>query len=181
MTDIVQTASEVEIYRDLIKIGIPALVGLAGGLLGGYLPYRIQKAKLDAESVQKDKKYHREQLTELIDNLSVFSGDLSSYISILISMPREPDEQYNNLVKEMAIRMYSSESKFIKARILAGFLGGSSVVEKMNAFNLQSSNTLKVLLINSPSGREKWGDSLKELKNSELELMDAIHEVMSSN
>src|SRR5690606_32979052 len=73
MDDIATRSAEIELYSDLVKIGVPALTGLLGGLIGGLIPYFLEKRKLREAERREAREYWRKQVGELIDCLSDFS------------------------------------------------------------------------------------------------------------
>ncbi|WP_432462920.1 hypothetical protein [Agarivorans sp. QJM3NY_33] len=72
---------EIELYKDAIKIGVPAIVGLMAGLI----PYLIERKKVSVQRLIENEKGRRELIISFSEALSIYIGSSSAYISYLLS------------------------------------------------------------------------------------------------
>ena len=177
MENLVDKTAELEVYKDLIKIGIPAIIGLLGGLSGGYFPYRIQSAKLKEESKQKRIEFKRIQVLDLIDCFSIFNGNLSAYNSMLISGDGSSGDEYQDKAHQLAYQLLDSETKLVKAKAIAGLLGYPKIIEKLDDFDKQASATIKILLDPRIQNQPNKQPSLDLLRSKQVELLKLLGDI----
>jgi hypothetical protein len=79
MDNIATNVAEIELYKDIVKIGIPALLGLFSGLI----PFFLEKNKLKESTLKEKQEFRNKQVIELIECFSIFSGNLSAYLTII--------------------------------------------------------------------------------------------------
>lgn len=162
---------EIELYRDLIKIGIPALVGLLSGSIIGLIPYFLEKQKIKNSNSREDIQFRRLQTVSLIDSLSEFSGNLNRYISLKITRGRD-DDGYKRMLAEASNELLASEFKLNRAIAIAGMLGCDSLVEKLTEYDIQASKTINSV---NNTGQTDTIDSLKQLHS---ELIGSLSELL---
>ena len=145
MDSVINSTAEIEAYKDLIKIGIPALVGLLGGLIGGYFPYSIQKSKIEDEKRRENADFKRKQLCELLNCFSIFSGSLFSYCYILLTKESNNGAGIDAKVTELGVEMLSNEVHLVKSKVISGLLGHPDIVSKIIEFDELASETIQIL------------------------------------
>lgn len=175
MDDIATRSAEIELYSDLVKIGVPALTGLLGGLIGGLIPYFLEKRKLREAERREAREYWRKQVGELIDCLSDFSGTLFAYISMLRSSSFNGGEEFDSKLSNAAGQMLKREVRLKKARAIAGMMGRASVVSAIDEFDRQASESIKVLVEGIRGTAEPAVELLKE---KERRLLSALNELL---
>ncbi|WP_119968125.1 hypothetical protein [Shewanella japonica] len=172
MESVVNNVAEIEAYKDLIKIGIPALFGLLGALVGGLFPYRLQKAKLADEKRRENAEFNKKQICELIDCFSKFSGSLFAYCNILLSKQNNNGVGIDSKVTEFGSMMLENEINLVKSKAIAGFLGHSDIVSKIVEFDELASETIQILL--KPNNDKSC---IGKLRTKEADLVNMLSKV----
>ena len=173
MESVVNNVAEIEAYKDLIKIGIPALCGLLGVLVGGFFPYRLQKAKLADEKRRENAEFNKKQICELLNCFSKFSGSLFSYCNILLSKQSNYGEGIDSKVTELGVEMLSNEVHLVRSKAILGFLGHPDIVSKILEFDELASETIQILL--KPANDTK--SCISKLRAKEAELINMLSKV----
>jgi hypothetical protein len=119
------TPEEIELYKDAIKIGVPALVGLLAGLV----PYFIERRKVNIQQEIEREKSRKEIIFKFSDALSKYLGSSSAYISYLVSSEHNGGDEWNKKVSKSATEMLEGEIDRIRAKALAGLIGNSDVID----------------------------------------------------
>lgn len=175
MDDIATRSAEIELYSDLVKIGVPALTGLLGGLIGGLIPYFLEKRKLREAERRETREYWRKQVGELIDCLSDFSGTLFAYISMLRSSSFSGGEEFDSQLSKAAMQMLEREIRLKKARAIAGMMGRVSVVNAIDDFDKQATESIGILV---RGVRDTAEPTVELLKEKERALLLSLNELL---
>ena len=131
MEHIATSAAELELYKDMVKIGIPAIAGIAAGLI----PYALEKIKIKNTEYKDQQDFKNNQAVELVNSLSEFSGVLSSYISILGSTHIDNSDHFKVFSKKGMEEFNSSYKLLAKSKAIAGLLGQHDLVTKIESYH----------------------------------------------
>ncbi|PMG43513.1 hypothetical protein BCU91_05135 [Shewanella sp. 10N.286.52.B9] len=157
---------EIELYKDAVKIGFPAFAGL----IAGFIPYLLERSKVKQEEKSNNQNFRRAKINELIDCFSSFSGKLYGYTSHLLSIGMYPEKSQVETLKTSGFDMLSQESNLSKAKAIAGLLGNSEIVNKVNEFDTQATETINTLN-NSKALKEQKLESIRLLRIKETEFI----------
>ncbi|MCP4552953.1 MAG: hypothetical protein GY834_13140 [Bacteroidetes bacterium] len=167
------TPDEIELYKDIVKIGIPALAGLLAGLI----PYVLERNKLHQEAVREGREFKRNQIIELIDCFSKFSGNLSAYISRLLSMKYSGGEKFYSKLVCSGDNVLLNEVNLTKAKVISGLIGGNQLVEAFHEYDRQTSAVINLLAKPEGISDDKKKQVVAELKKKENELIVMFNEL----
>lgn len=135
------TPEEIELYKDAIKIGIPALVGLLAGLV----PYFIERRKIGIQKQIESEKSRKEIILQFSDALSKYLGSSSAYISYLLSSEHNGGDEWDEKVAKSATKMLEDEVDRTRAKALAGLIGNSDVIDLLLEHDSAVSNVISLL------------------------------------
>jgi hypothetical protein len=168
MSDVVNNAAEIQLYSDLIKIGIPSLVGILATLSTGIIPLLMEKSKQKESINIENRTFRREKITELITLLSDYSGSLSHHLSARRSLKSYHHDDIKKQVSNTGFEYFSNLSKLKKAIAIAYLLNEPSIGEKIQSFDDQICVSLNFLFQNDDheaSEAELNRSKLKKLEN----------------
>ncbi|EOK5734527.1 hypothetical protein ACWOUW_004267 [Vibrio vulnificus] len=118
---------EIELYKDAIKIGLPALFGFLAGLV----PFVIEKSKSAALEKIESEKNKRELVLQFSDALSTYFGNSSAYIIFLMSKQNNGGEEWDKRFQRASDRHLESEIDRVKTKTLAGVIGNDEVINAL--------------------------------------------------
>lgn len=161
---------EIELYKDIAKIGIPALFGFLAGLI----PYLLERSKI-SEGIRVEKiEFQRAQVIELIEAFSLFSGSFRSFTSLLFAKQHNSPEEFGEKLFTYAENMFSHESNLAKAKAISGLLGKSNLVSKFAEYDIQASLVTHILSSESRENKELGKVELQKLKGIENDIFNSL-------
>ena len=173
MEEISVQIARLEVWSDLVKIGVPALVGLISGLVVGLVPYFIERQRLKDLRREEALKFRRDQVSDLIDSLSIFSGHLYRYVSAQQSLFHNHNEAIEEYVSQAGQEMLANEYCLKKARAIAGLIGKKELSDSLEEYDRQTTATIKSLIKRVPDPEESI-DSLKRVERRVLDNLDQL-------
>jgi hypothetical protein len=174
MENIATTAAEIELYKDMVKIGVPALFGFLAGLT----PFMLEKTKMKETRRKENLEFRNTQVIELIDCFSKFSGNLSVFMSFVLSKEHNRGEIFDAKLSAASDEMLANEVGLKKAKALAGLLGNAELIKIFEEFDKLVSIALNAL---QDPIRENWSNkdpAISNLKNKENEVIKALSSLM---
>ena len=167
--------TKLQLYSDLIKIGIPSLAGLLAGLI----PFFIERKKSNA-LLQRDKFLsEKDNSLLLIEKISEFTKVVDVYIADMCH-ELSFDEYERFLAHKKAydknINHVGSNIKY--ARMLAISLDLSEVADKIQIYSKSFSGAVAALISKEPSKRI---NALEILRKSEDEMVNAMDIIAKKN
>lgn len=178
MDELTIMAAKIELLNDLVKIGIPALIGI----VSGFIPYFIEKRKFSFKQQQDLIMYKRERMSELIDVLSVYSGIMYKHLTLVKNytaadpqdyMSLDEHEEYLNNVKKSSSELLVNDFKLKKAKAIIGVLGSKKVYGLIVSYE-KSSNELLSSILNDSDDIEIKVNAFKEAENLVLGSLDDV-------
>ncbi|EOE6055827.1 hypothetical protein HPY06_14575 [Vibrio cholerae] len=133
---------EIELYKDALKIGIPALVGLSAGLV----PYFIEKRKVAIQKTIEDDKAKRALVISFAEALSEYQGSSRAYISYLVSSRYNAGEGWGEIIGSASQKMADNEVNRVKAKSLAGIVGNTEVVNALLEYDKCITDVMSLLV-----------------------------------
>ena len=176
MDEMTVQVARIELWSDLIKIGIPAVAGLVSGLIVGLVPYFIERRRLDNASQQENINFYRGKITDLVDALALFSGHLYRYISALQSSMINSNDVSDEYASHSGQEMLANEYYLKKARAIAGLIGAKKLLASLEEFDGQASKAIQVLIKRGPGDPE---DAVRQLKVAEKRVMSDLDYLLS--
>ncbi len=176
MDEVANRAAEIELYADIVKIGIPAITGLLGAFIGVLATLLIEKSRINAAAKRERQEFYRQQIANLINDLSEFSGSLFTYISLLSSRKYNHSEALESKITESGIEMLSKNIHLKKAKVALCILNHSEITELLDAYDEQASIAIDTILHSSKQNAEP---AIKILKLSEKKLFKSLHVLLS--
>lgn len=176
MDEIANRAAEIELYSDIVKIGFPAIAGLLGAFIGSIATFIIEKNRINATEIRERQEFHRQQVTNLINNLSDFSGAVFTYISLLLTKRHNYSEELENKITESGLDMLSKNTNLKKANVALCILNHSEITDFLDAYTEQVNITIDILLHPSNPNPEL---PIKDLKTREKELFKSLTALFS--
>ena len=163
--------NEIELYKDIVKIGVPALVGLMAGLI----PYFLERKKLQHESDRENRKFRRDQIVTLIDCYSQFAGNLSTLISMLLSKKFNGGDQFELELNQCRNKMFSNEVNLKKAKAIAALLDNSQLVNLFNEYDHSVSAAINLLGHPERKTDQEKEQTINTLRKKESELINLLN------
>lgn len=165
---------EIELYKDVIKIGVPAIVGLLAGLI----PYLIERKKVSVQKQMESEKGRREIIISFSEALSKYIGSSSAYISYLLSSKFNGGEEWEKMVTESAKRMLENEVDRTRAKALSGIIGNSQVVNSILEYDKYIGEVISLLAHPKRTDEQEKNQALEKMKKSEKELLYALGTIL---
>jgi hypothetical protein len=154
---------EIDLYKDLIKIGVPGVIGLLAGLV----PYLIERKKLTSMQDLEKLKAHQDLILQFTDTISVYIGSSSAYIAYLRSRDLNRGEKWNDAVSNAAKRMLEHEVERSKCKTLAGIIGNAEVLDKLVDYDQSVTTVLALLATNLHSEKDLLEEKILCMKEKE--------------
>lgn len=161
---------EIELYKDAIKIGVPAIVGLMAGLI----PYLIERKKVSVQRLIENEKGRRELIISFSEALSKYIGSSSAYISYLLASEFNRGEEWEERVLESATKMLENEVDRTKAKALSGLLGNTKVIDFILEYDKYVGEVISLLAHPKRTEEEEKNQAIGRMKESEKELLYAL-------
>jgi hypothetical protein len=161
---------EIELYKDAIKIGVPAIVGLMAGLI----PYLIERKKVSVQRLIENEKGRRELIISFSEALSKYIGSSSTYISYLLSSEFNGGEEWEGRVSESAKKMLENEVDRTKTKALSGLLGNTKVIDSILEYDKYVGEVISLLAHPKRTEEEEKNQAINRMKESEKELLYAL-------
>jgi hypothetical protein len=161
---------EIELYKDAIKIGVPAIVGLMAGLI----PYLIERKKVSVQRLIENEKGRRELIISFSEALSKYIGSSSTYISYLLSSEFNGGEEWEGRVSESAKKMLENEVDRTKTKALSGLLGNTKVIDSILEYDKYVGEVISLLAHPKRNEEEEKNQAINRMKESEKELLYAL-------
>jgi hypothetical protein len=161
---------EIELYKDAIKIGVPAIVGLMAGLI----PYLIERKKVSVQRLIENEKGRRELIISFSEALSKYIGSSSAYISYLLSSEFNGGEEWEGRVSESAKKMLENEVDRTKTKALSGLLGNTKVIDSILEYDKYVGEVISLLAHPKRTEEEEKNQAINRMKESEKELLYAL-------
>jgi hypothetical protein len=161
---------EIELYKDAIKIGVPAVVGLMAGLI----PYLIERKKVSVQRLIENEKGRRELIISFSEALSKYIGSSSAYISYLLSSEFNGGEEWGERVSESAKKMLENEVDRTKTKALSGLLGNTKVIDSILEYDKYVGEVISLLAHPKRTEEEEKNQAIGRMKESEKELLYAL-------
>ncbi|WP_305858099.1 hypothetical protein [Balneatrix alpica] len=165
---------EVELYKDAIKIGVPAIIGLLAGLV----PYLIERKKISSQMLMEKERSRREIIISFSEALSKYIGSSSAYISYLLSSEFNGGEEWEKRVSASAAKMLSNEVDRTRAKALAGIIGNSNVIDSILFYDRCVSDVISLLAHPKRTNKEEKKILLEKMKESEKKLLYALGKLL---
>ncbi len=165
---------EIELYKDAIKIGVPAIVGLLAGLV----PYLIERKKVSSQRLMEAEKSRREVIITFSEALSKYIGSSSVYISYLLSSEFNGGEEWEKRVSESSEKMLENEVDRTRAKALAGIIGNSNVIDSILLYDRCVSDVISLLTHPKRTDEEEKNVLLEKMKESEKKLLYALGKLL---
>ncbi|WP_417864272.1 hypothetical protein [Vreelandella venusta] len=173
MEDIAVQIAQLEFWSDFTKMAIPGLIGLLTDVATGVIPYFVEVRRLEDKRQQDESLFRREKMSELIDSLSIFSGNLMRYLSVLKSAVHDQDAQFNDFLRSSGQELLQNEYHLKKARAIAGMLGSQSLSDLLASYDKKASEVVRYAIKNM--GNYKNDDIFEDLKNIEKDVMEKLN------
>ena len=164
------TPDEIELYKDIAKIGIPALFGFLAGLI----PHFLERSKLSENSRREKVEFQRKQVIELIEAFSRFSGNFRAYISLLYSKEHNSGEEFGEKLFSYAEKMFSHEVDLTRAKAISGLLGKTDLVKKLAEYDNQASILSSIVASEKREAKELARIELEKFKIIEGEVFNCL-------
>ena len=168
------TPEEIELYKDAIKIGVPAIVGLMAGLI----PYLIERKKVSVQRLIENEKGRRELIISFSEALSKYIGSSSAYISYLLSSEFNGGEEWGKRVSESATKMLENEVDRTKAKALSGLIGNTKVIDSILEYDKYVGEVISLLAHPKRTEEEEKNQAVGRMKDSEKELLYALGKLL---
>ncbi|PKG59213.1 hypothetical protein, partial [Shewanella sp. GutDb-MelDb] len=133
---------EIELYKDAIKIGVPAIVGLSAGLI----PYLIERWKISAQRDIENDKGRREIIISFSEALSKNIGSSTAYIAYLLSSDFNSGKGLAEKITESSVKMLESEIDRTRAKALSGIIGNNLVTDALLEYDKYISDVISFLI-----------------------------------
>ncbi|ROS70921.1 hypothetical protein [Vibrio crassostreae] len=165
---------EIELYKDAIKIGVPAIVGLLAGLV----PYLIERNKVSTQRMIEKDKSKRELVLSFSDALSQYIGSSSAYISYLLSKEFNRGEEWDKSVSESAKKMLDNEVDRTRAKALSGIIGDTEVIDSILEYDKCVTNVISLLAHPKRPDKTEKETVLNRMKESEKVLLHSLSKLL---
>lgn len=188
MENITQTSATLAIYSDLVKIGVPGLLGLLGGLI----PFLIERHKGKTAIDIENKKFYHERVLELADciaNALWISRKVINKTEHALSKEgddylRDNDFDTGAAFKEMREEPYKIRDEAFEFKLLllkaistAGIIGKQSMINALNNYSLQFTKSINSIL--DETDKEKLEQDIQELTIRETKILDELLKIKS--
>jgi hypothetical protein len=165
---------EIELYKDAIKIGVPAIVGLMAGLI----PYLIERNKVSVQRLIENEKGRRELIIRFSEALSKYIGSSSTYICYLLSSEFNGGEEWDKMVSESSTKMLENEVDRTRAKALSGIIGNTKVIDSILEYDKHVAEVISLLAHPKRTEDEEKRKALARMKESEKELLYALGKLL---
>lgn len=177
MEDIALEAAKIEVWNDLVKIGIPALAGLISGLSVSLISLFVEKQRHKNLVKQESINFQRQKVSELIESLSIFSGHLFRYVSAQIALHKYYHEGGEEYVGEVGKEMLANEYNLKKARAIANLIGNDDLCNSLEEFDKQASETIQSLV---DKMHDHPQESTEALKQKERKVLNDLNKLLKT-
>ncbi|WP_077343619.1 hypothetical protein [Pseudocolwellia agarivorans] len=165
---------EIELYKDIIKIGIPAVVGLSAGLI----PYMIERRKISAQRYMENEKGRRELILSFSEALSKNIGSSTSYIAYLLSSDFNCSKDMAEKISESSVKMQESEIDRTRAKALSGIIGNNLVTDALLEYDKCISKVISFIIDPKCSDKNERNSLIEKMKLSEKEFLHALGKLL---
>lgn len=171
------SADQVELYSDMVKIGVPALVGLLAGLI----PFLIERHKVSAQIAMEREKARQDIVLKFADALSNYTGKTTAYMAAQVTMSHHAIKNPNGKtdwkerVRKTGAEMLEAGVDRTKAKALAGILGKPEVLSALLDYDRCASEIINYYAASSGKvEKESTEHLMDELRKNERGLMDSL-------
>jgi len=175
MTDLTSELARIDLYKDIAKIGIPALVGLLAGLI----PYFLEKQKITDANSREQRKFHQSLVSELIQCFSDYSSAYFRYVALVGSKARGSNgEKLRETTFEAGDETLVKGVRLKKTRSIAALLGNKNLVDSLDEFDHFSKKAINKILENPQVNAQEL---ISEVKNKEKNVLDNFKSLLVFN
>ena len=172
MTDLTSELARIDLYKDIAKIGIPALIGLVAGLI----PYFLEKQKIKDVNSREQRKFHQSLVSELIECFSDYSGAYFRYVALVGSKARgSSGEKMRETAFEAGNETLLNGARLKKARSIAALLGNKDLVSTLDEFDEFSKKAINKILENPKINSLEL---ISEVKNKEKDVLENFNSLL---
>ncbi|MFA0108363.1 hypothetical protein AB4380_00130 [Vibrio breoganii] len=165
---------EIELYKDALKIVIPALVGL----LAGSVPYFIEKRKVAIQKSIEDDKAKRALVISFTDALSEYQGSSRAYISYLVNSRYNAGEEWAKIINAASQKMLDNEVNRVKAKSLAGIVGNTETIDALLEYDKCTTEIMSLLAKPQKADKKAEQEKLRKLENAERALLHSLNQLL---